>query len=118
MQWIADLIAWFYCLYLRTRYNYVLAFRKGPACFYVAADEKTRKAHRDENIIAHAYGTNVFARSRRALTRGVVRHELKHVQQYMQSKGWFLVEYPRELWRVGYYKNKYERAARRAEKRP
>ena len=45
-----------------------------------------------------------------------LRHELKHVEQYQQlGRGRFLFLYLLETLRHGYYKNKFEVEARKAE---
>lgn len=69
-----------------------------------------------EDTEAFAYGETIYARSRRAFTAGVRRHELKHVEQFRKG-GWaFVLDYWDQTRRWGYWHNKYERQARYAER--
>jgi len=108
---ILNLCARYYLL----RYNFKLVFVEDGAKFYVAADKKTRKKFEDWEIIAFAQGEYVFARTRRTLTKAIIRHELKHVEQARKYGVMFEYYY----WKAnknGYSKNKFERAAKYAEK--
>jgi hypothetical protein len=105
-----DLYSFFY----RCAFNFRYVFSIDDVRFYVADDDGTRRQFGD--AVAYAIGTSVYARSRRALTRAVIRHELKHVEQARQHGLWWPFRYWAEDSRNGYHRNKYERAARRAEK--
>ena len=67
-----------------------------------------------KTIHLHNISKADFLRNKRLL-----RHELCHVKQYQQHGViWFLVQYLFESVRKGYYKNKFEVEARKAEEEP
>lgn len=101
----------------RATKDYEYYFTQDGVDFYVAADPKTRKYYLDNKIIAHTIGETVYARSKTALTKEVINHELKHVEQFREHGAWFPVRYWNQERKNGYHKNKFERAAIRAEKK-
>ena len=100
----------------RSALNFGYVFSVDDVDFYIAGDAETRRAFGD--AVAYTLGTSVYARSRRALTAAVIRHELKHVEQGHEHGVFWPFRYWAEQVRRGYHQNKYERAARRAEKAP
>ena len=80
----------------------------------------TRRTEWDGDYLAYAIASMVFWPSRRAMrSTRVLRHELCHVRQGQRlGHVWFAITYRWETWRRGYWCNRYERAARRAERRP
>ena len=67
-----------------------------------------------KTIHLHNISKTDFLQNKRLL-----RHELCHVQQYQQHGFiWFLVQYLWESIRKGYYNNKFEVEARKAEENP
>lgn len=82
---------------------------------YAAADRATRDAFGD--VIAYAYAGQIYVRSRRAWTRKVRAHELTHIRQQRRHGLLFPLLYWTETARKGYWNNRFEVAARRAETR-
>lgn len=63
--------------------------------------------------VIHLYGVS---REQFLAHTGWVRHEVCHVKQYRENGFWgFLWQYVRDWMRVGYYENRFEKAARLAE---
>lgn len=109
---IVNALGFAYRRYYRFRHIYTI----DSVRFFVAGNVRTRKLFHDCH--AFTWGTDVYAPSQRALTPAVIAHELKHVEQVRRYGLLFGPMYWRETLRQGYYANRFERAARRAEVRP
>lgn len=103
-----------YGAFHRRRLKFAYAFSLGAVNVYVASDARTRRQF--GNAVAYALGGHIYARSRRELTKTVLRHELKHIEQGFEHGLMWPLRYWFETWRRGYHNNKFERAARRAER--
>lgn len=104
-------------LYLRRRYRFRHVFSVEDVRFYVPADAATRRQVFDDCCTAFAYGEAVYGRSKHALTSAVVKHELEHVKQFRWAPAYMSFDYEWQLQTRGYWKNRYEVSARRAERR-
>lgn len=105
-----------YGTFLRMMYRFTYVYTVEEVDFYVAADARTRAFFDEHHALAMAVGSEVYARSRRALTADVIAHEMKHVEQAKEHG----VLFPLKYWAAssrGYQKNKFEKQARRAERR-
>ncbi len=85
---------------------------------WVPATPFVRKKLFANGIIAFTLCDAIYVRSRRACTPIVLAHEYKHIEQYRQFGMDFYRAYHQETMLRGYTNNKFERAARRAEKKP
>lgn len=67
-------------------------------------------------VIGHTIHLYGVSRQHFLLDTGWVRHEICHIRQYRElGLIPFLWQYLWECWRVGYYENRFEVAARAAE---
>jgi len=106
----------FFSVLIRLRYKFAYAYTIAGVDFFVAADSRTRRHFTKENMVAYTVGTCVYAKSLRALTSSVIRHELKHVEQAKKYGIRFPFMYSNENRLKGYSNNRFERAAKRAER--
>ena len=74
----------------------------------------------DSNAVAMVLGKTIhlhnISKAQFLQNKRLIKHELCHVQQYQQyGFTWFLAQYFWESIRKGYYNNKFEVEARKAE---
>lgn len=74
------------------------------------------KSHRIAIVFGPVIHLHGVSREQFLSDIGWVRHEVCHVKQYMENGFWgFLRQYVVDWIRVGYYANRFEKAARLAE---
>jgi len=88
----------------------------GPVALYCAEKGPTRDEYGD--TMAQVIGDAIYIRSRWAFTPAVKRHELQHIRQARRIGWLFPLLYWLEHRMRGYWNNRYEVAARRAQTRP
>ncbi len=113
---ITALFARLFAKIMHTGCAFEYAFTREGAKFFVATDTATRKSMFSDGVVAYVVGYAVYARSRRALTGPIIRHELTHIRQLEDGGLAFLIDYGLEQCTRGYARNRYEIQARRAER--
>ncbi len=113
---LLDLLSWLYRSFYRTDYAYVRTI--DGADFYVATSPKLRARFSKSGTQAFALGSSVYVRAKHLMTPALVRHELAHVRQARTHGILFPLRYYVEHVRRGYHRNRFELAARRAERYP
>jgi len=116
MDGISEVVSRISNKWMRRRGDFKLIGHVRGVPMYVAKNEHVREREFSD-CLAFARGLEMYFRSYAEVTLANVRHELKHVDQYVLGGVRMWLDYLWESWRVGYCKNKYERAAVRAERR-
>jgi hypothetical protein len=109
---VANACARVYRRYYRSSVK--LLRKTNGANIYVAVDPRLQARLRRSNTLAVALGENILFRSKRVMTRSLLAHEMKHVEQ-ARTVPLFPLIYAWETLTKGYWRNKFEVAARRCE---
>lgn len=99
----------------RYLYPFKLKLQVGNVRFWIATSQRSRKLLGENEAVI--LGHDVYVRSTKAFTETLIRHEMKHAEQFDTDPVGYTFGISKELDKHGYRNSKYERAARRAEPR-
>jgi hypothetical protein len=96
---------------------YLYATYKGAKIYTTQSKYIQHHAFDTVDCLAYTVGEYIFVRSPTFVNKQIVSHEYTHVEQWRRYGCFFAIwNYTLELSKKGYYSNKFEVAARAAEK--